>query len=152
MKNFSVIFLSVLLIFSTGCGATQSAISNVQTELQELQNMQIKISVNGKIFEVVLENNETAREFYKMLPLEVTMNELNANEKYVRLNKNLPSKDSRAGIINAGDLMLWNSNTVVLFYETFSSSYSYTRLGKILNPVDLSETVGNGNIQVKFEK
>lgn len=68
----------MLLIFSTGCGATQSAISNVQTELQELQNMQIKISVNGKIFEVVLENNETAREFYKMLPLEVTMNELKA--------------------------------------------------------------------------
>ena len=142
----------MLLMFSTGCGATQSATSNVQAEVQEVQNMQIKISVNGKKFEVVLENNETAREFYKMLPLEVTMNELNANEKYVRLNKNLPSKDSRAGIINAGDLMLWNSNTVVLFYETFSSSYSYTRLGKILNPVDLSETVGNGNIQVKFEK
>ena len=114
--------------------------------------MKIKISVNGKKFEIVLENSESAREFYEMLPLEVTMNELNANEKYVQLNKNLPSKDSRAGIINAGDLMLWNSNTVVLFYETFSSGYSYTRLGKILNSADLSETVGNGNIQVKFEK
>lgn len=147
MKKFLVIFLSMLLMFSTGCGATQSATSNVQAE-----KIQIKISVNSKKFEVILENSESAREFYEMLPLEVTMNELNGNEKYVRLSKNLPTKDSRAGTINAGDLMLWNSNTVVLFYETFSSDYSYTRLGKILNPVDLSETVGDGNIQVKFEK
>ncbi|WP_353887861.1 cyclophilin-like fold protein [uncultured Parabacteroides sp.] len=40
----------------------------------------------------------------------------------------------RPGIIHTGDLLLWGANTVVLFYETFSSSYSYTRLGKIENP------------------
>ena len=32
----------------------------------------------------------------------------------------------RPGIIHTGDLLLWGANTVVLFYETFSSSYSYT--------------------------
>lgn len=119
---------------------------------QEVAAMQIKISVGGRIFDAVLEETETAREFYKLLPLEVKMSELNGNEKYYRLVKNLPSNDKRAGTIYAGDLMLWSSNTVVLFYKTFSSGYSYTRLGKILNPNGLLDAAGSGNVSVRFEK
>ena len=134
--------LSVAIIFSIiflGC-------------MQEGQAMQIKISVGGKTFDAVLEDNQSARAFYEKLPLEITMQELNGNEKYYRLGKNLPSNDSRVGNIHAGDLMLWSSNTVVLFYKNFSSGYSYTRLGKILNPANLSDAVGNGNIAVKFTR
>ena len=119
---------------------------------QEALAMNIKISVGGKTFEAALEDNAAAQEFYNMLPLEIKMNELNGNEKYFRLNKNLPSNDKRAGNISAGDLMLWSSNTVVLFYKNFSSSYSYTRLGKILNPAGLSDAAGSGNISVKFTR
>lgn len=119
---------------------------------QEAFAMNIKISVGGKTFDAVLEDNAAAAEFYKMLPLEIKMNELNGNEKYYRLNKSLPTNDKRAGTIYAGDLLLWTSNTVVLFYKTFSSGYSYTRLGKILNPAGLSEAVGGGNVAVKFLK
>lgn len=117
---------------------------------QEAFAMNIKISVGGKTFDAVLENNLAAAEFSKMLPLEIKMNELNGNEKYFRLNKNLPSNDKRAGNISAGDLLLWSSNTVVIFYKSFSSGYSYTRLGKILNPAGLSDAVGGGNVTVKF--
>ena len=119
---------------------------------QEAFAMNIKISVGGKTFDAVLEDNAAAQEFYKMLPLEIKMNELNGNEKYYRLNKNLPSNDKRAGNISAGDLLLWSSNTVVIFYKSFSSGYSYTRLGKILNPAGLSDAVGGGNVAVKFLK
>ena len=146
MKKF-LVMLMALMIF-TGCGETQSAENN----LKVASAMQIKISVGSKTFDAVLEDNAAAQEFYKMLPLEITMNELNGNEKYYRLGKNLPSNDRRAGTINAGDLMLWSSNTVVLFYKNFSSGYSYTRLGKILNPNGLLDSVGSGNISVKFEK
>ena len=119
---------------------------------QEVQAMQIKITIGGKTFDAVLEDNQSARAFYEKLPLEITMTELNGNEKYYRLGKNLPSNDTRVGNIHAGDLMLWSSNTVVLFYKNFSSSYSYTRLGKILNPANLSEAAGKGNIGVKFTR
>jgi len=146
MKKF-LLMLITLLIF-TGCGETQISENN----LKVASAMNIKISVGGKTFDAVLEDNAASQEFYKMLPLEIKMNELNGNEKYYRLNKNLPSNDRRAGTINAGDLMLWSSNTVVLFYESFSSGYSYTRLGKILNASGLSNAVGNGNVAVKFEK
>lgn len=112
----------------------------------------MKIIIGGKTFDAVLEDNAAARAFAEKLPLEISMTELNGNEKYFRFNEKFPSNDSRFATIHAGDLLLWSSNTVVLFYKTFSSGYSYTRLGKILNPAGLNAAAGNGNIRVRFEK
>ena len=50
--------------------------------------------------------------------------------------------------IHAGDLMLFGSNCVVLFYKDFATGYSYTRLGKLDNPADLEKILGDGNAYV----
>ena len=71
-------------------------------------------------------------------PLSVTMNELNGNEKYHYLSTSLPTAAYQPGTIRFGNLMLYGNNCVVLFYETFDTSYSYTRLGAIDNPSGLS--------------
>ncbi|MBR3748212.1 MAG: hypothetical protein IKN27_14760, partial [Selenomonadaceae bacterium] len=92
-----------------------------------------------------------ARAFSEMLPLETDMQELNGNEKYFYLDKNLPSNAARVGKISAGDVMLFGDNCVVIFYKDFSTSYSYTRLGKI-NSADLEKILGNGNVRVNFER
>lgn len=113
-------------------------------------NQNILIHVGGHTFSATLEDNETARAFLALLPMTVNMTEMNGNEKYYNLSQNLPTHTFRPGTIHAGDLLLWGSNTVVLFYETFSSGYSYTRLGKIDNPEGLASAVGRGNVSVTF--
>ena len=42
--------------------------------------------------------------------------------------------------------MLYGSTTLVVFYETFKSSYSYTPLGRVNDPVGLSQAFGRHNI------
>lgn len=114
-------------------------------------NRNITIRVGDRSFVATLEDNATARAFNSLLPMTITMNEMNGNEKYYYLSKNLPTNSYRPGTIRNGDLMLYGSNCLVLFYETFSSSYSYTRLGQIDDPSGLSSVLGRGNVTVTFE-
>jgi hypothetical protein len=109
------------------------------------------IKVESKEFTATLLNNPSAAAFKAMLPLTMSMTELNGNEKFFKLPQNLPTNASNAGMIKSGDLMLWGSNTFVLFYETFATSYSYTKLGKIDNPAGLAAAVGSGNVTVTIE-
>lgn len=116
----------------------------------EPMNRNILIRIGGHDFSATLEDNEAARAFLALLPMTMTMTEMNGNEKYYNLSQNLPTDTFRPGTIRTGDLLLWGSNTVVLFYETFSSGYSYTRLGRIDHPDGLAAAVGSGNASVTF--
>ena len=118
--------------------------------MSEISN-KITININGVDFTVTLEDNETARELVNRLPLNIEMNELNGNEKYYYFDESFPSNSSRIEIIEKGDIMLYGSDCLVLFYESFNTSYSYTRLGKIDNPEDLNSILGSENVIVRFE-
>lgn len=114
--------------------------------------MSINVIVGNKTFTATLADSETGRAFAQLLPITITMNELNGNEKYHYLDSSLPTDSYQPGTIQAGDLMLYGNNCVVLFYKTFSSSYSYTRIGALDNPAGLAEALGSGNVSVRFEK
>ena len=111
----------------------------------------INIIVGSKTFTATLADSETGEAFAALLPLTVTMNELNGNEKYYYLSTSLTTAAYRPGTIHAGDLMLYGNNCVVLFYETFNTSYSYTRLGAIDDPSGLASALGSGDVSVRFE-
>ena len=120
------------------------------TENTETMSDTLLIKIGDKEFTATLLGNPTAAAFRAMLPLIINMTELNGNEKYFRLSKNLPTNESNPGTIQSGDLMLYGSNTFVLFYESFSTSYSYTKLGKINNASGLAAALGTGNVSVSI--
>lgn len=129
--------------------ATAQKAEDNDTEDKDMNR--INILVGEKTFTAELYDNESAREFAKTLPLTVTMSELNGNEKYYYLPNSLPPDPSRPGTIHTGDLMLYGSDCVVLFYKDFRTSYSYTPLGHTDDPTGLANALGSGSVQVTFQ-
>lgn len=124
---------------------------NIAIEPEKTDTMKLKITVKNTTFTATLQNNETAKAFKDLLPLTLNMAELNNNEKFTELPNSLPTNASNPGTIQNGDLMLYGSNTLVLFYKTFSTSYTYTKIGRIDNPDGLENALGLSNASVKFE-
>ena len=67
------------------------------------------------------------------------MNELNGNEIYYYLNQDLSTNSYQPHNIETGDIMLFGSSFLVIFYESFQTNYSYSRIGKISNPNGLKK-------------
>ena len=110
------------------------------------------MTVGDRRFAITLSDNATARAFAAQLPLTLEMSDLNGNEKHAQLPRALPKDESRPGTIRNGDLMLYGADTFVVFYLTFKSSYSYTRLGRVDDPDDLAKVLGRGTVRVEFSK
>ena len=127
---------------------SENNIRNEIKESEEIVDNTIKITINNKNYNATLEQNETAKQFFNMLPQEFSMNELNGNEKYVYLDNTLTTNPYNPKHIEAGDIMLYGNNCLVVFYKSFDTQYSYTKIGHIENFDDL----GNKNITIKFEK
>jgi hypothetical protein len=112
----------------------------------------MKITAGSTVFTATLADNEAGAAFKSMLPLTLNMADLHANEKYYDLPRALPAAPTNPGTINAGDVMLYGSDTLVLFYRTFTTSYSYTAIAKVDDPSRLAAALGTGNVTVTFSR
>jgi hypothetical protein len=108
------------------------------------------MTINERRFAITLADNGAARAIAAQLPLTLDMEELNGNEKHARLPTALPQKASRPGTIRHGDLMLYGTDTLVVFYATFNSVYAYTRLGRVDDPTGLAQAVGAQSVRITF--
>ncbi len=129
---------------AAGPDATQTSRKSVE--------LRMWMTVGERRFAITLANNEATRAFAATLPLTLDMEELNGNEKKKELPDALPTSENRPGTIRNGDLMLWGSRTVVIFYRTFDSTYSYTRLGRVDDPTGLAQALGRGDVSVVFSR
>ena len=126
---------------------------DVNVKGQEDKGMQqFIVRVNGMDFNAKLYKTDAAREFYRQLPLTINMSELNGNEKYYYMDNTFPENKEDIGLIHEGDIMLYGDNCLVLFYDTFKTSYTYTKIGYIENPEGLAKEAGSGNVKVSFYK
>lgn len=154
MKQFLVLVICTFF-FLTGCASCNKdgdapGAGDITNNNANPTGSKVNIKIGTSAFAATLYDNATASAFKSLLPLTVNMVELNGNEKYFDLSSSLPANASNPGTIQAGDLMLYGSNTLVLFYKTFSTSYNYTRLGRIDDVTGLAAAVGSGNVAVIF--
>lgn len=172
MKKIIALLLTVVLLFTVSAcsnsreknkhsaefiteSSTVQTTSNLNTSQKETTQQSentMNIKINNKDFTAEFYDNETAKAFADMLPLTLDMNELHGNEKYYYLDHTLPTNSSYVGTIRNGDIMLYGNNCLVLFYDSFSTDYSYTKIGYIKNPTDLADAVGSGNVTISFEE
>ncbi|BDE96080.1 cyclophilin-like fold protein [Raoultibacter timonensis] len=110
------------------------------------------ITVGTQSFAVSLEDSEAARALAALLPFELELRDVNGNEKFAELPDALPVDSSAPGRIEAGDLMLYGDDSIVLFYESFDSPYSYTRLGRVDDPAPLADIALAGSVRATFEQ
>lgn len=173
-----IALLSVLMFVLTACGnqeqvsessernqtnMTQSeesdktessgSVTNKETEVREKtkgEGKQMVIEVDGQQFSAVLYENETTKTLKNMLPMTLNMEEMNGNEKYYYLDDSLPTDSETIGTIQNGDIMLYGSDCLVLFFDTFDTSYSYTKIGHIEDADKFADTLKSGTVEVTF--
>lgn len=152
MKITFAFLMSLICIQLFACNVNNKIEqTNISDSTLNTDTTKMNIKIGSAVFTATLNNNATATAFKAKLPITINMTELNGNEKYFDLPDALHGNASNPGTIQNGDLMLYGSNTLVLFYKTFSTSYSYTRIGRIENPSGLAAALGSGNATVTFE-
>ena len=151
MKNRYLIIFFIIVVVIGFLFLGYKITNNEKTKLYKVKDndsneviKSMNITINNKEYNIQLENNETVNKFIELLPLEIDMNELNGNEKYVYLNTKLPTNPSNQKRINSGDIMLYGNNCLVIFYKSFDTSYSYTKIGHINN----LDNLGSNDIKV----
>lgn len=161
MKKIAFLLAALALAAYTGAchGATHSLpresgrrplASPTTTKLEAKDMASLSLEAGGQTFVVTLDDNPSAKALLALLPLDLQMSEMNGNEKYFFLPERLPSAGEPVEEIQEGDLMLYGDDCLVLFYKTFSTSYSYTPLGHIDHPDGLAQALGSGDAQIKF--
>ncbi len=139
-KGYMAIVMLILLLM--GSFITETAFAQGEAA--------VMVKVGGREYEAVFFDNQTAGGLLSKMPFQLNMSELNGNEKYRYLDYSLPRNEEAVEQIQAGDIMLYGSDCLVLFYKSFQTSYKYTRVGRLTNPEGLADAAGSGKVMVSF--
>ena len=127
------------------------SVSQPQTdEPEEVIEMKLLVQIGDKTFTARWENNAAARALADKAsesPVTVELRDYGGFEKVGSLGESLPT-ENRQITTQAGDIVLYNGDQVVLFYG--SNSWSYTPLGHIEDLTGWEEALGSGNVTVTF--
>ena len=131
--------------------------SAVQKNLTEENNPESTEDTNMKLYfdeteiPVAWENNNSVAEILEEATngdIVISMSMYGGNEQVGSLGKRYSSNDKQTTTHN-GDIVLYNSSNLVVFYG--SNSWAYTRLGKMnLSETTVTELLSNGNVSVRI--
>ncbi|MBB6130826.1 cyclophilin-like fold protein [Mucilaginibacter lappiensis] len=147
-----IILVFIFSFFNSACkkgNNSNGPDSDVTTIIPTGSKM--KINIGSQIYRATLYENAAAAAFKALLPMTLDMADLNNNEKHFDLPRTLPVNSSNPGTIQTGDLMLYGSSTLVLFYKGFNTSFSYTRLARVDDISGLADALGSTNVRVTYQ-
>ena len=130
--------------------APESGDAESQQVEEENSEMQMNVQVGGSTFTATLEENEAVDALVEMMeqgPVTIQMSDYSGFEKVGPLGPSLPTSNQQT-TTQAGDIVLYQGNQIVMFYG--SNSWSYTRLGHIDDLTGWEEAVGSGDVTVTF--
>lgn len=140
------LLVAVGILLMTACSSERA---QAQTTASE---MKINITIDGKTLPVNLVDNEATRALVAALqksPINYEADDYGGFEKVGGLGRSLPTSNQQI-TTEAGDVILYSGNQIVLFYG--SNSWSYTRLGRIqyttLDELKSFLKAGQGRISV----
>ena len=119
----------------------------VPVEPEEAESV-LTLTVDGQVLTVEWEENasvDALRELVKEAPVTVSMSPYGGFEQVGSLGTSLPRDDAQT-TTDAGDIVLYQGNQMVLFHD--SNSWSYTRLGHIenMNREELRNLLGGNGV------
>jgi len=140
------LLVAVAILLMTACSNDEI---KAQTTTSE---MKLNITIDGKTLPVILVENEATRTLVAALqesPITYEADDYGGFEKVGALGRSLPTSNQQI-TTEAGDVILYSGNQIVLFYG--SNTWSYTRLGRIqyttLDELKSFLKAGQGRISV----
>ena len=106
--------------------------------------------IDGREVPVEWENNKAVQELEKQGNITVEMSMYGGFEQVGSLGRRYPSQDRHIRTKN-GDIVLYSSDQLVVFYG--SNSWSYTKLGRMKLPAaEVKELLSNGNVTITISE
>ncbi len=80
----------------------------------------------------------------------IPMEDFNQNEKFYRFSENFPVNPVKIENIKTGDIVFYENNFLVIFYEDFKTPYNYTLIGTINDTSNLKQVLKKNKIIVEL--
>ncbi|MCI5787145.1 MAG: cyclophilin-like fold protein [Helicobacter trogontum] len=114
--------------------------------------MKIKLLFNNQELLINLDKNETSKEFYQSLPLELEFSDFIGKEKIAHLPNELKNNNSNGYEPEIGDLFYYTPwGNIGIFYEKQPFNRDIIFLGKVQGNLDLLRAQ-KGNFKAKITK
>lgn len=129
------------------------AVTETLNESEKEQENKMVLKINNEEVLVEWEDNESVEALQKICSeeaLTIQLSMYGGNEQVGSIGQSLPRNDVNI-TTDAGDIVLYSGNQIVLFYG--SNSWAYTRLGHIVDKSasDMTKLLGNGDVTITIQ-
>ncbi len=129
---------------------TDEETSSKEETAVNIDSAKISMTIGDTAVEVEWLENDSVKAIKEMLAggsLTIQMSMYGGFEQVGSLGQAITRNDSQT-VTEAGDIVLYSGNQIVVFYG--SNSWSYTRLGRITDktPSELADLLGSGDVTI----